>query len=259
MYALQPSQPRSGLIVALIAADLRRVTRDPLMAGIILAPLAVAVIFRFTIPSVDNLEAGLAAYLGPTSGAEVARAAPLLLMSLLTAIAPGLVGAVYGLLLVAERDERTLMALRVMPVSFARYIAARLFTPLALSVSMTIVAYPLAGLAPLPIMTVALLAVSNAISAPVVALAMAAFARDKVAALAVMRVANSILALPVLAYFAVPPMLYLAWVSPAYWQMKALWLAADASPFVASAGVGLMMNVLLALLLYGRFQRQGEA
>ncbi len=249
---------RTGLVTTLIAADLRKVSRDGLMAGIIVAPLAVALIFRFVVPDAVSLEATLANYLGRDPGAEVARAAPMLLMSLLTAIAPGLVGAVYGLLLVGERDERTLMALRVMPVSFARYIAARLFTPLALSIAMTIIAYPVAGLAPLPIVTVALLAIVNATSAPVVALAMATFARDKMAALAVMRVANSILALPVLAYFAIPPMLYLAWLSPAYWQMKALWLAADGLPYLATVGVALSMNLVLAVFLYARFERQGE-
>ncbi|WP_366145262.1 hypothetical protein [Brevundimonas sp.] len=228
------------------------------MAGIIAAPLAVALIFRFAVPDAETLQATLAAYLGEDLGASLARAAPLLLMSLLTAIAPGMVGAVYGLLLVGERDERTMMALRVMPVSFARYLAARLFTPLAFSVGVTIVAYPVAGLAPLPVTTVALIAIVNAISAPVVALAMAAIARNKMAALAVMRVANSVLALPVLAYFAVPPMLYLAWLSPAYWQMKSLWLAADAVPFLGTLAVAAAMNILLLLLFYALFERQGE-
>lgn len=258
MTALHPER-RPGLVKTLIAVDLRKVTRDPLMAGIIAAPLLVAVIFRFAVPDPETLQATLTAYLGPDLGAQVSRAAPMLLMSLLTAIAPGLVGAVYGLLLVGERDERTLMALRVMPVSFARYVAARLSTPLSLSVGVTIVAYPVAGLAPLPIATVALIAVVNAISAPVVALAMATFAKDKIAALAVMRVANSVLALPVLAYFVAPPIVYLAWLSPAYWQMKALWLAADALPFLATLGVAALMNVMLLLLLYSRFEQQGEA
>lgn len=253
-----PHRP-AGLVISLIVADLRKISRDGLMAGIIIAPLVVALVFRAFAPDAGSLEATLVSYLGHDLGAEVARAAPMLLMSLLTAIAPGLVGAVYGLLLVGERDERTLMALRVMPVSFARYVATRMFTPLAFSVMMTIIAYPVAGLAPLPIATVALLAVVNSSSAPVVALAMAAIARNKMAALAVMRVANSILALPVLAYFATGPMLYLAWLSPAYWQMKALWLAADALPFFGVLGVALSMNLALGLLLYAIFERRGEA
>jgi len=250
---------RPGLAATLLAADLRRVFRDGLMAGIIVAPLAVALVFRLFVPDAATLEAILATQLGAVKGTELARAAPVLLMSLLAAVAPGLVGAVHGLLLVGERDERTLMALRVMPVSFARYMAMRMFTPLALSVAMTIIAYPLAGLAPLPIATVGLLALVNATSAPVVALAMAAFARDKVAALAVMRVANSVLALPILAYFATPPLLFLAWPSPAYWQMTALWSAAEGSPFAGFVAMALAINAGLGAWLYARFQRQGEA
>ncbi len=251
-------RPRRRIAVNLITADLRKIIRDPLMAGIIIAPLAIALAFRFALPNPDTMAAWLSSYLGGELGAEVSLAAPLLLMSVLTAIAPGLVGAIYGLLLVNERDEHTLIAIRVMPVSFAVYIAARLFIPLVFSVGVTIFAYPLAGLAPIPMGTVALLAAINGTSAPVVALAMAAFARNKMAALAVMRVANSVLALPVIAYFAAPPMLYLAWLSPAYWQMKALWLTTSASPFMATLAVGLTMNLLLACFFYWYFERRGE-
>lgn len=258
MIFVPVKQPRRMIAVDLVTADLRRITRDPLMAGIIIAPLAIALVFRFALPDPHIMAAGLTSYLGVELGAAVSLAAPLLLMSVLLAIAPGLVGAIYGLLLVNERDEQTLMAIRVMPVSFAGYIAARLFIPLVFSVGMTIIAYPLAGLAPLPMGMVALLAVTNGTSAPVVALAMAAFARNKMAALAVMRVANSVLALPVLAYFAAPPMLYLAWLSPAYWQMKAHWLAASTSPFVAMLAVGLTMNLLFACFFYWHFERRGE-
>lgn len=253
------SPRRAGFFMTLVAADLRNVARDGLMATIIVAPVAVALIFRLFVPETEALTLLLAPHLGAASAAELAGAAPVLLMSLLMAVAPGLVGAVFGLLLVDERDQRTLMALRVMPVSFARYVAARLATPLALSTVMTLAAYPIAGLAPLPFATILMLALVSATSAPMVALGMAALARDKVMALAVMRVINSVLALPVLAYFAMPPMLHLAWLSPAYWQMKALWLAGDATPFAAELGVALAMNIVLTWLLYTLFHRSSEA
>ncbi|OQW60448.1 MAG: hypothetical protein A4S17_00725 [Proteobacteria bacterium HN_bin10] len=250
---------RSALFLSLVATDLRNVVRDGLMATIIIAPLAVALIFRAFVPGSDQLAATLAPYLGNLLASDLALAAPMLLMSLLMAIAPGLVGAVYGLLLVDERDQRTLQVLRVMPMPFAHYMATRMITPLGLSVAMTIAAYPIADLAPLPIGAVVMLAVVGATSAPMVSLAMAAFARDKVAALAIMRVVSSVLALPVLAYFATPPILYLAWFSPAYWQMKALWLAADAAPFALTLGMALVLNLILALLLYARFEQRSGA
>ena len=60
MTASHLSGPRTGLAMTLITADLRKVTRDPLMAGIIIAPLAVALIFRFAVPDAGSLDAGLA-------------------------------------------------------------------------------------------------------------------------------------------------------------------------------------------------------
>lgn len=258
MTATTPPR-RISLFLNLVAADLRNVARDGLIATIIVAPLAVALIFRVFVPSPEQLDLLLMPYLGDGLASELARAGPMLLMSLLMAIAPGLVGAVYGLLLVDERDQRTLQVLRVMPMPFAHYMAARMITPLALSVAMTIAAYPIAGLAPLPIVVVVMLALVGATSAPMVALAIAAFARDKVTALAIMRVVNSMLALPVLAYFATPPMLYLAWFSPAYWQLKALWLAADAAPLVVTLGIALGLNLILIVLLYTRFGRHSGA
>lgn len=258
MQSTHPSRP-SNPLPALIIADLARISRDSLTVGIILAPLLVGLIFRIFAPSPEAIEPVLVTYLGSDLGAEVARASPVLLMSLLTALAPGLVGAVYGLLLVGERDDRTLTVVRVMPMPFAGYLAARMLAPLVLSVAATIIAYPLAGLAPLPITTVAVLATVNATNAPVTALAMAAFARDKMGALAIMRVANSVLALPILAYFAMPPVAYMAWPSPAYWQMKALWSAVEGGRVGGFLAIAILMNVVLGLVLYGCFERRGEA
>jgi fluoroquinolone transport system permease protein len=133
-------------------------------------------------------------------------------------MSPGLIGAVYGLLLVDERDERTLAVLRAMPLSFARYLAARMATPCVLSLLMTIGAYAVAGLAPLPLTTVAVIAAVGATTVPVVSLTIVVFASNKVAALAIMRVVNAALALLILAYFATPLQEVLAWPVPTFWQ-----------------------------------------
>ncbi len=248
-----------GLMARLILNDVRKILRDGLMIGIVFAPLLIALIFRLFVPPPSDLQAALAPYLDPPATERIAMAAPVLLLSLLVAVSPGLLGAVFGLLLVSERDERTLLALRVMPVSLPRYIATRMFTPLALSIPVTIAAYPLSGLAPGLTAPIVLAAVVGATSAPVVALGMAAFAKSKMAGLAAMRVANSILALPILAYFATPPLVYLAWPSPAYWQMKALWSAAADVPLLVPLSVALIINMALALLFFVCIERQSES
>jgi hypothetical protein len=256
--------PIARLTLSLVRTDLRNITRDGLLAFLIALPLLVAVIYRFVIPDQSELarivQSELSADLAPHRAlleTLVGAMAPVL-MSIFIAMSPGLIGAVYGLLLVDERDERTLAVLRVMPVSFARYLAARMATPCVLSILVTICAYPLAGLAPLPLATVAAIALVGGTTVPVVTLAIVSFAPNKVAALAVMRVANALLALPILAFFATPTQALLAWPIPSFWQMKALWLAVDGQPFLWALALTLALNIALTLWLYRRFASRSE-
>ncbi|MBC7767657.1 MAG: hypothetical protein H7124_02615 [Phycisphaerales bacterium] len=247
--------PVTRLVFSLMQADLRNVTRDGLLALLILAPLLIALLFRFAIPDDATLAEMVRSY--PQLAFLVSARGPVL-MSIIISMSPGLIGAVYGLLLVDERDERTLASLRVMPLSFAHYLTARMATPCVLSILMTIAAYPVAGLAPLPLTTVALIAVVGATTVPVSTLAIVAFAPNKVAALAIMRVVNALLALPILAYFATPAQEMLAWPVPSFWQMKALWLAVDDRPFFWALMLMPALNVPLTLWLYQRFAQRSE-
>lgn len=249
------AMPVTRLVFALMRADMRNVTRDGLLAVLILSPLLIALVFRFAVPDEAALAAMVQSY--PQLEHLVSARGPVL-MSIIISMSPGLIGAVYGLLLVDERDERTLASLRVMPVSFAHYLTARMATPCVLSILVTIIAYPVAGLAPLPLATVAPIAVIGATTVPVSTLTIVAFAPNKVAALAIMRVVNALLALPILAYFATPAQELLAWPVPSFWQMKALWLAVDERPFFWALMLMPALNIPLTFWLYRRFARRSE-
>lgn len=247
--------PPMHLTLSLMLADLRNITRDALLAFLIASPLLIALIFRFAIPDDTALAQIVRSY--PQLETLVSARGPVL-MSIVVSMSAGLIGAVYGLLLVDERDERTLTVLRVMPVSFAHYLIARLATPCLLSMLMTVAAYPVTGLAPLPLATVAMIALAGATTVPVVTLAIVTFAQNKVAALAIMRVVNALLALPILAYFASPLQEMLAWPVPSFWQMKALWLAAEGQPYLWALMLTPALNAPLTLWLYRRFARRSE-
>lgn len=256
--------PTGRLALALAASDLRNIRRDALLAFIIVLPLVIALAFRFIVPHEAELRAAIAAGLP----AEVepyrrfltvaAGAIEEVLMGIFINMSPGLIGAVYGLLLVDERDQRTLAVLRVMPISFALYLTARLAAPCMLSILVTVAAYPLAGMAPLPLFAVAMLALAGSTTAPVVVLAIVTLASTKVGALAVMRIVNAILALPCLAYFATPLQEVLAWPVPSFWPMKALWLAADGQSYSWALALTLAINLPLTFWLYACFTQRRE-
>jgi fluoroquinolone transport system permease protein len=247
--------PPMRLTLSLLLADARNMTRDGLLAFLIASPLLIALIFRFAIP--DDAALALIVQSYPQLEDLVNARGPVL-MSIVVSMSAGLIGAVYGLLLVDERDERTLTVLRVMPVSFAHYLIARLATPCLMSILVTVAAYPVAGLAPLPLPTIAAIALAGATTVPVVTLTIATFAANKVAALAIMRVVNALLALPLLAYFATPEQEMLAWPVPTFWQMKALWLATEGQPYQPALALMPALNAPLTLWLYRRFARRSE-
>lgn len=264
MSGKQTSGRRWGVFAALALSDARNIARDGLLGFLILLPLGVALIFRFLIPSEaqlermveSNLPGDLAAYQSLFS--VIAAGLDEVLMAIFVGMSPGLIGAVYGLMLVDERDQRTLAVLRVMPINFARYLAARLVTPCGLSLAVTIAAYPLCGRLPLPALDIVAIAVAGTSTVPTAVLAIVTFASNKVGALAMMRVVNGALALPFLAYFASPVQGLLAWPVPSFWQMKALWLASQGQAYVWPLACTLALNMVFSAWLFRRFNRRRE-
>jgi fluoroquinolone transport system permease protein len=228
---------------ALAAADSRMLFRDPLLGWVLLLPLSVALMLRVLIPAITNALAN--------NGFRLEPFYPLIMSGYLMT-APGIVGMVVGFMLLDERDARTFSALRVTPLSIRQYLGYRLTVPLIAGTLMTLVAYPLAGLTPMPFAFLLPITVVGAMSAPTLALVLAIAAPNKVAGFAVVKVLNSINLLPLIAYFVPMPIQLFAGILPAFWPMRAFWAAAEGEPFLpfilAGAVAGLVAMLLAARL-----------
>lgn len=237
------------LMGKLAPTDLRNVSREALLIFLIIFPLPLALLLRFIIPEMETtLQARLDFALAPYYP---------MIMAVFIITPAGVIGALYGLLLVDERDEGTLAVLRVMPVSFDAYLFARLAIPTMLAALMVILCYPLAGLTPIPFWAVIAIAIAGATAVPMAALAVVAIAPNKVAALAIFRLLNTIFALPAFIFIA-PAWQAAGWIVPSYWPMKALWLAADGHGFALELLIALIVNAAWTVLLYRLFSRRNE-
>lgn len=237
------------LMGKLAPTDFRNITREALLIFMVLLPLPLALMLRFALPEVEamlqaRLEFDLESY-HP------------LMMAVFIATPAGIIGSLYGLMLVDERDEGTLAVLRVMPVPFDAYLFARLAIPTSLAALMIIVSYPLAGLTPLPLSAVLPIAVVGASAVPMAALTVVSIAPNKVAALAVFRLLNSILALPAVIYI-FPAWQATAWAVPTFWPMQALWLAAKGQDFALELLIGFAVSAIWTAALYRFFSRRSE-
>lgn len=236
------------VIKSLGPIDATSVRRDALLRWIVVLPLLIALVVRFFLPVIiGRLENTLHLSLGNFYPAVAGYA--------LLITAPVICGTVIGFLLLDERDDRTLLALRVTPLPPGSYLAWRLSLPMLLSVAVTLAALPLAGVSP-GVPSLLACALAAAPFAPLVALALAVFAQNKVQGFALVKASGVFQMAPLVAYFIKQEWQPVFGIFPTYWPAKLLWTlqagGGKAWPYFAT---GLAYQLLLLFLLLRRFNR----
>lgn len=239
-------RPR-GWLAGLADIDRRTTVRSALLVVVLAGPVLLAIALRFGY-------APLASYLLDRFGIDLTPYQPILLASLVVLHVPLIIGMVGALLVLDDIDDRTVLILRVSPVTLPRYLAYRVAVVAVVALLMLAVTVPVSGLAPdLPSALPAL--VLAAAQAPLITLATAAVAANKVEGLAWLKI------LGLLPTGIAPAMWWLPdpaqWplrVLPYYWTADSLW---HRNPLSLLAGGAL--TVLAATLLARRTLRRLNA
>jgi len=237
---------------ALGPVDARNVARDPLLRWMLVLPLFFALLFRVV--------AGLATDWLAGYGIALEAYHPLI-ASFIVLIAPMICGVVVGFLLLDQKDDGTLHALRVTPLTPGAWLAYRLAGPMALSVLLTPIMLTASGLSDVGLGGQLLAGVVAAPLAPAFTLFLAAFARNKVQGFALMKASGVVNWPPILAWFVDGPWHGVFGLVPTYWPARLYW-SLEGSPQPASPGdvaiqalVGLVYPAVLTVLFYRRFNR----
>jgi fluoroquinolone transport system permease protein len=248
----RPLIRRRGLWPALRAlgrADAVSVGRDDLLRAMAVVPLALAGAARWVLP-------GLAAQVAPLLPFDLLARYPLGMSYVILLLGPAICGMLVGFLLLDARDDRTLLALQVTPLPLPTYLAYRLAGPLLLSIVLTCVALPLAGLRPLDPLAVLALALAAAPLAPLTALTLAAFAANKVQGVALQKAFSLVLIGPATALVLPWPGAGALALLPSFWPAALLVaLPGPLLPALALLLAGLAYQTLLIALLLRRFLR----
>lgn len=216
-----------------------------MLAAVAVMPLLLALLFRFAVPP-------LAALLHDETGFDLA-AHYGLLMSFYVLMAPAMIGMLAGFLILDERDGGVLTPLLVTPIPLGGYLAYRVTGLLALGLVVTLAGYRVAGLMPLPVIDLVVIALVAALSAPVIALFLAAFADNKVTGFALVKVLNTIAMVPIGAYFIALPWQWLAGIVPTFWPLAMTWRAAAGEPYLPLLAPGLVVHAVAITALARRF------
>ena len=232
---------------ALGTIDAHNIRRDPLLRWLAFYPLALTLLVRWGIhPVTQRLLRDWDFDLIPYYS---------LCLSFLLMTTPMLTGMVFGFLLLDQRDDQTLLALQVTPLTLSGYLVYRMAVPTLLSVLVTLIMLPGVALFELSPLQILLASLSAAPLAPIYALSLAAVASNKVQGFALAKAFGVFLVPPVLAYFVDPPWQWLFGIVPFYWPAKFLWEMTEGTGFpLGYLVVGLIYQGGLVALLLKRFR-----
>ena len=237
----------AAVIRGLGPIDLKSIARDSMLRWLVGMPIVLAFAFRWGVPVVN-------AWLGERYGFDLAPYYPLL-TSFLVLMVPTLMGSVVGFLLLDQRDDRTLTALQVTPLTAQGYLAYRIAVPMAVSVPVMMASIGIADLAPMGVVPAFAAAVQAAPAAPLYALFVAAFAANKVQGFALLKAVGVLAWPPVFAWFATSPWQVAFGIVPLYWPLKLFWMLAAGEPGVGLYFLaGMAYQGLLIALLARRFR-----
>lgn len=231
-------------------SDFKSVRRDPLLLYWLVIPPLMVLLVRLILPWATG-------YLSNNFDFDLVPYYPMLLSFFFVLQIPLLFGVMAGLLVLDERDDDTLTALRVTPLSMAGYALYRCGATTLLSFAYVLIALPLTGLLPPSLLpATAMVALLSGLMAPLFALILSTFAANKVEGLALMKGLSVFMLGPLAAYFIDSDWQLLLGVLPTYWPAKAFWVAGEGGNFWPYVLVGMVYHLLLLAWLLRRFQKK---
>lgn len=235
----------ASVLRALGPIDAASVRRDPLLRWMLVFPLVFALLFRWVASLIEP-------WLVARFGIDLTLYYPLVggLLALLT---PMLFGCIVGFLLLDQKDDGTLTALRVTPLTPGGYLAYRIAIPMALSIVMTPLVLELGGFTRAGVGARIVAGVAAAPLAPAFALFLAAFARNKVQGFALMKAAGVINWPPMLAWFVTSSWQLAFGLCPTYWPVKLYWELEAGGP---AAWIYLLADLVVLSLLVAWLARR---
>lgn len=244
------------LVSNLASNDLKLIRRDSFLIFMFLFAAIIAVALHYFLPWLNVYLTGTG--LLPREGVATSLAELYPMLVAFFALFEGalLVGAVFGFVLLDEKDGNTIKAMLVTPVPLKRYLMYRVAVPAFLGFFVIAGMILFIGLAFLPLWQMLLITAGASLTASIVALFFATFAENKVEGFALSKVGGIAgWAIP-LGWFLPEPWSWLMGLFPPYWVSKAYWMAyAGEGMWWLALLIGIILQLALIMVLIKRFNK----
>ena len=210
--------------------DARLVLRDSMLATLLVMVLGIALVARWVLPYLDAALAASGVLPSETNPTRLRDVFPLLVSFIGLWEAALLPGVVVGFLLLDEKEDQTMVAVRVAPVPFTRFLRYRVTLAAGLAFGFALAVPSLMGHAQLDWAHHVPIALGAALAAPWSALLLAGFAADKVQGLAFTKFGGVAGLTILIGWFVPEPWQWLLGVFPPFLVCKSYWMALSDEP-----------------------------
>ncbi len=230
-------------VLPLAASDIKSVMRDRMLAFAFFIPLLLILVSAWGIPWASERIVDLSPY-------------HTLILSFIFLQVPVLFGFIPAFMLIDERDENILSALRVVPVPPLSFVEVRLLSGTAIAFLYVVLAFVLLAGTGIPVLPFLPCACLLALLVPIIALTIVGLSQNKIEALAVFKGLDLLVMLPLLSFFVPPAWEPIFWVFPQFWTIAAFeGLVRSGVPDWGAIGVGLVLHAGVIWYLLRRFVR----
>ncbi|MBV1860217.1 MAG: hypothetical protein KUG77_17520 [Nannocystaceae bacterium] len=244
----------NAILAVLLRNDVRLITRDKMLATMTAVVLVMGVAMRYALPALDSSLAEAGVMQSASSSLRLSDVFPAFVVFVALWQGANIPGVVFGFILLGEKEDNTLEAMSVTPLSLRRYAGYRIGVSAAAAFVIIIYLAMSMGIAQLPLVQLVPFAAAASLAAPLSVLAYATFADNKIQGLAYTKFGGMAGLLILVGYFVPAPWQWLLGVFPPFLVVKGYWMALEGNPAaVWPLLAGVFLQLALIRLLLRRF------
>ena len=236
--------------------DAKLIGRDRFLLFMLAFVLYLAVALRFGLPWANTYLAEQGVLPSETVANTFADFYPMIVAWIVIFTGALLAGTIFGFMLLDEKEDNTIKAMLVTPVSFNQYVLYRIGGPTVLAFFIVSGMMLFIDQALVPLWQLLLIAAGASLTAPIAALFYATFAENKVQGFAVSKFVGIAGWLIILGWFVAEPLQWLFGLFPPFLISKAYWMALEGQGLWWAALLGgIVLQAGLLFLMMQRFNK----
>lgn len=244
------------LIIKSIKNELKLIYRDAILLMMMLFIIYLGVVLRFLIPWANTFMIERSLMPGSLGNMQLVSYYPLILTFMVLFTGPQLSGAIFGLLILSDKDEQVIKALMITPMSSAKYIKRRAIASWTLGTIFILVLFYMIGINVDTLWKNVVIAMGGGLTAPLIMLFLGITSESKVQGMNYGKILSLFGILLLISWFVNGNLQFVFGILPYYWISKAYWNMDTGNIWLLYVSIGIVYQAVVVLGMSKLFNKK---